>query len=405
VVAAFVLVPQLALGQLFGPPQVISSGATSGRQVATADLDNDGDLDVVGASFLGDRFAWYENDGTPGGAGDWTMRSLGASNLPNSVFPARIDGDAFIDVLGANSNSVPFNNIVWSRNDGTPADGGWTVNVIANPGVGRRVFAADIDGDTDLDVIGASRDDDKLAWYVNDGTPGGFGDWAVNKLSTTVDVFTVYAVNFDGDGDIDILADANGISWWENDGTPGGLGDWAFHSIDATVGTDAAVIAADIDKDGDQDVVAASFQDNRVAWYANTNGAGTFGAAQVLSSTATSASSVFAADLDRDGDLDVLATASGTGQAVTWFENDGTPGGAGDWAAEVIDATATGASWVHAADLDGDQDLDALAMLLSGQLVWYENLTPKPVPLVPPAALAALALLLAAAGAWRGARP
>ena len=377
-----VMLPLPAGAQLFGSPQVITAAATSGRQIATADLDKDGDLDVLGASYLGDGLSWYENDGTPGGLGDWLRRSLGAANLPNSVFPADIDKDGVLDVLAANSNSIPFNNIVWMKGDGTPLDGGWTGNVISNPGIGRRAIAADIDNDGDLDVVGGSANAELLAWYVNDGTPGGLGDWTANVLTTTADIYTVVAADMDGDGDLDILADTNGISWWANDGTPGGLGDWVSHSVDATVGASAAVVATDIDGDGDLDVLAAAFGDNKVEWYAN-NGSGVFGAAQVISNTATNAGCAVAADLDGDGDRDVLACSAAAGAAVAWYENDGTPGGLGDWTQHVVDAVATGATWVHTADLDGDHDPDALAMLYSNELVWYANLHLSPAAVLP----------------------
>ena len=35
----------------------------------------------------------------------------------------------------------------------------------------NSVFAADVDGDGDMDVLSASQYDDKIAWYENDGRP------------------------------------------------------------------------------------------------------------------------------------------------------------------------------------------------------------------------------------------
>ena len=70
------------------------------------------------------------------------------------------------------------------------------------------MYAADLDGDGDLDVLSASSDDDKIAWYENDGT-GQFGPQQV--ITTQADgANSVYAGDFDGDGDLDVLSASSG---------------------------------------------------------------------------------------------------------------------------------------------------------------------------------------------------
>ena len=63
-----------------------------------------------------------------------------------------------------------------------------------------------------------------------------------------------------------------------------------------------SVFAADLDGDGDQDILSASFDDDKIAWYENTDGMGAFGPPQVITTAAGNALSVFAADLDGEGD-------------------------------------------------------------------------------------------------------
>ena len=107
--------------------------------------------------------------------------------------------------------------------------------------------------------------------------------------------------------------------------------------------TDGAisVFAADLDGDGDQDVLSASKVDNKIAWYENTDGAGHFGPQQVISTAAHAARSVFAADVDGDGDLDVLS-ASFLDDKIAWYENTdgagsfGAPQAISDWAASSL---------------------------------------------------------------------
>ena len=71
-----------------------------------------------------------------------------------------------------------------------------------------------------------------------------------------------------------------------------------------------SVYAADLDNDGDMDVLSASYDDSKIAWYEN-DGSGNFGVQQIITTVADAAASVYAADLDNDGDIDVLS-ASGS---------------------------------------------------------------------------------------------
>ena len=73
-----------------------------------------------------------------------------------------------------------------------------------------------------------------------------------------------------------------------------------------------SVYAGDLDGDGDLDVLSASFGDDKIAWYENMDGKGSFGPQQVITTAAIRPRSVYAADLDGDGDLDVLSASSRT---------------------------------------------------------------------------------------------
>ena len=82
--------------------------------------------------------------------------------------------------------------------------------------------ATDVDGDGDTDVLSASRDDDKIAWYESDGgSPPSFTE---HVISTTADyAVSVFATDLDGDGDTDVLSashDDDKITWYENTTPP-----------------------------------------------------------------------------------------------------------------------------------------------------------------------------------------
>ncbi|KGE86773.1 FG-GAP repeat domain-containing protein, partial [Phaeodactylibacter xiamenensis] len=78
--------------------------------------------------------------------------------------------------------------------------------------------------------------------------------------------------------------------------------------------------------------------DDKIAWYEN-DGSGNFGAQQVITTSANGARSVYAMDLDGDGDADVLS-ASSNDDKIAWYENDGS----GNFGAQqVITTSANGA--------------------------------------------------------------
>lgn len=178
----------------------------------------------------------------------------------------------------------------------------------------NAVFAADVDGDGDTDILSASRTDDKIAWYENDGAQ----NFTPHTISTTADVaFDVSAADLDGDGDIDVLS-ASGlddtIAWYENDG------DQNFTEHPITTAADGAysVHPADVDGDGDVDVISTSRYGNSVDWYEN-GGAQNF-TAHNIAADLMRGTSVFAADVDGDGDMDVLGSSL-TDDRIAWYEN------------------------------------------------------------------------------------
>ena len=125
----------------------------------------------------------------------------------------------------------------------------------------------------------------------------------------------------------------------------------------------SSVYAADLDNDGDMDVLSAAFNDDKIAWYENTDGQGTFSSQKTITTQADGASSVYAADIDGDGDMDVLS-ASDRDDKIAWYENNGDKTFSSQ---KTITTQADGARSVFAADIDGDGHMDVLSASRSGQ--------------------------------------
>ena len=287
-----------------------------------------------------------------------------AANGARSVYATDLDGDGDTDVLSA---SQADNKIAWYENIGGGVFGPQLVISTAANGA-KSVYATDLDGDGDVDVLSASWNDAKIAWYENLGS-GLFGPQQVISIIANA-ASSVFATDLDGDGDADVLSATqlnDEIAWYENLGA----GVFGFQQVITTIADGArSVFSADLDNDGDMDVLSASVEDDKIAWYEN-QGAGLFGPQRVISTLPDWPDSVFASDLDGDGDVDVLS-ASALDHTIAWYQN---LGGGLFGVQQVISTLADTAYSVYASDLDGDGDADVLsASVHDDKIAWYENL-------------------------------
>jgi hypothetical protein len=227
----------------------------------------------------------------------------------------------------------------------------------------NSVLIIDIDGDLDMDLIGASEGDDQIFWYENDG----FQNFSEQLITSTADrVKSIYAADVDSDGDMDVLSASlndNKIAWYENDGSQ----NFTLRVISTAVNGATCVYAVDIDQDNDMDVLAADYLGDVVLLYTN-DGAQNF-SVQTINSNASSTYSVYAQDVDSDGAVDVLS-AAWTSDQIHWYKNNGS----GNYSSNLLTSTADGPYNVHAADLDSDEDMDILTTSYNGnEVFWYEN--------------------------------
>ena len=81
-----------------------------------------------------------------------------------------------------------------------------------------------------------------------------------------------------------------------------------------------SICSADLDGDGDIDVLSASYYDNKIAWYENTNGEGSISSQKIITTDIDRPTSVITADLDGDGDIDVLSSSHNDNK-IAWYEN------------------------------------------------------------------------------------
>jgi hypothetical protein len=362
-IAVFIVVPVSLCAQIGWTEHTVDSTFTNANEVYAADVDGDEDIDIIGAASSDDDITWWEN--TDGVGTNWIEHTIDDNfDGAKSVRADDIDGDGDVDVFGAarQNDEITW----WENSDGTGTS--WNKHMVDTTFEGASsVYAADVDKDGYMDLIGAADDGDIITWWEN--TDGSGTNWTEHVVAGSFGrAFSVCASDIDGDEHMDVLAvsASASVTWWEN--TDGTGTSWTAHTIGSFSGP-RSVCAADIDDDGDMDVLAAAYTADDITWWENTDGMGTSWTEHPINSDFNGAWAVRAADIDGDGDIDVLGTAL-EADDITWWENDGDE----NFTEHTIKGDYNGARAVYAADIDGDAALDIIgAAWYANNITWWES--------------------------------
>jgi hypothetical protein len=348
-----------------------STGTTS--DILTEDFDGDGDIDIVATELWSPRVEEPPPE-------EWDpsvvfLRNLGGGTFaaperypvtdsPNIAEAEDLDGDADLDLLVLITGAGQL----WVyRNDGggTFADR----DMYDVPGwikiEGRRNITRDMDGDGDRDVVLPSLGFDRITVLINQGD----GTLSTGSSVAVVRPFFVEFGDVDADGDIDVVMDtasspesleASFVVLRNN-----GLGT-SFERADYPLGAYPQEIAlADIDGDGDPDFLAArgpsaaSGRPRDVALFRN-RGNGQFDQAPSLQ-PGHKAYLVRTADIDGDGDEDVLSASDGIyadRESLAIFINQG----AGAFSSPVVHTVGDGPAQIEVRDLNRDGKPEILVL-------------------------------------------
>ncbi len=348
--------------------------------VELADMDNDGDIDVLFANGQGYGSGgaltqlFYKNDGAANFTNAFANLNVAAFNA-KMVIAEDFDGDGDLDLMYAPEGAAnpPTQLPRMLINQG--GDQGGTLAVFADDSAARLpnrmmasfcVCAGDIDNDGDLDVVftdgatfsGLAR---QVILYTNDGS-GNFTDVTASQMpADTYNAQDVTLFDYDGDFDIDIVVSGKGQGGkrsrlYLNDSA----GNFTTSTILNNLGTGATyeIDWGDLDGDNDFDGAVQSISGQNEGWTRN------LGPTTVPTNTTFSGSNgnddneMALCDYDNDGDLDVFVGSLASTEKV--YRNTGA---VFTRVNGVIQAQSDSTLDFGIADLDGDNDYD----LVTGQ--------------------------------------
>ncbi len=316
------------------------------RWIELADMDNDGDLDIVGlSSAFGALYVWL-NDGT----GQFSPQAgIDIVGIQHATL-GDMDNDGDLDIVAVVTNDAigVFYQETLTQYTFQEVEAGFDD--------GECLNLKDLDGDGDLEIIACGVTDGDTKWW--DNTEEGF----VGHFLIATHGLYAGAEDMDGDGDPDIVL-VTEEAWriWINDG----FGQFTMFS-NRTGEFSQQVALIDLAGDGCADMF--TIRSHELCIYEND------GMAMVNTSTVSTLMSwdVSLVDWDNDNDLDPLVyPLNRNHQALVVYRNDGDM----DFTFYGFPGAQNYTMFANPADLDQDGDLDILTADNSAQsqLSWWEH--------------------------------
>jgi len=293
------------------------------RSIVAADLDNDDDVDIATANFISEDITVLYNNGN--GIFSPTRENFYLGFSPWAIVAAEFNGDGFIDLAVTTGAAGKIFVLI---NDGNGAFPPELMSSYDTEGGAWGVFAADFDGDNDIDLAVTTGDTGTFIILFNDGN-GNFPPTVWASYDTEGGSWSVFGADFDGDRDIDLaIVDtvSHSVQFFLNVGN-GIFEPVVFGSYD-TEGGAWSVFGSDFDGDDDVDLAFAisdPLGTENVSILINNSDSTICDSTiymepAMVHSTFGDAWDIVSADFNGDGSLD-LAIANTDSDGVTFLMN------------------------------------------------------------------------------------
>lgn len=267
------------------------------QRIAAGDLDVDGSVDIVVAG-TSRRYQIFLNTGS-GGFVTEGSETTGTANYHLGILIDDIDNDDLPDLVLTgifHSEAYLLKNLGRIGNGINFSESNYRLH--SEFGMTRLV---DLNGDGFLDLAGTSYDSSKLRIGLNDQT-GSFHP--LESFDCIDNGFGLIAIDFDTDSDMDIVVVSWGSSLIEVSFNNGSGEFNSREQFDTGIEGISLVEVADIDNDGDKDLICWGDELGTVL----NNGDGTFSQGQIMQNVSKD-SAIAINDLNHDGYLDVSASS------------------------------------------------------------------------------------------------
>jgi hypothetical protein len=357
--------------------EAVGLNTTANGYVVLQDFDNDGKTDAASGFGSSEAVVIHMQDNP----GAWNSFAIGSNLGPiNSLATEDIDDSGQPDVVAATGEERIW--ILFAPTFAGPVTQEWRRSSLANPVAvdsWNDVKIGHFDDRSEFNIVGTSSDDEVIVLWQSRGRVTSAATYEpfviASNLTGGFERLAAADVDQDGDQDLVVVGVDGGVIWLENLGPTNITSPWTIHRI-SDEGGFTRLLAVDVDQDEDIDVVVTDRAEGKVKWFENIGSPRQelawpeYVMADLLPGLPDALGS---GDLDDDGDLDILAGTDTNQQSIYWLERQGNARSL--WQSRLVARVGADVGELPVWDING-LGLPDFATTLAGSdrpVVWYNQ--------------------------------